>query len=60
MVLNQKIYISKFNEVFIKNYDEDSDKAYTFEINVEYPKKLHGFHNDLPFLPERKLINVCM
>ena len=28
----------EFNEDFIKNYDEDSDKGYIFEVNVEYPK----------------------
>ena len=32
--------ISKFNEDFIKNYDEDSDKGYIFKIDVEYPKNL--------------------
>ena len=28
----------EFIEDFIKNYDEDSDKGYIFEVNVEYPK----------------------
>ena len=41
-----------FNEEFIKNYDEDSDKGYSFKVDVEYPKDLHGLHSDLPFLPE--------
>ena len=53
MVLNGKIYISKFNEEFIKNYDEDNDKGYILEVDVEYPKNLHDLHSDLPFLPER-------
>ena len=30
----------KFNEEFIKNYDEDSDKGYVLEVDVEYPKHL--------------------
>ena len=47
----------KFNEGFIKNYDEDSNKGYLFEVDVEYPKKLHDLHCDLPFLPERMKIN---
>ena len=35
----------KFNKDFIKNYNEDSDKEYIFEvklcINLQYPDKLH-------------------
>ena len=50
----------KFNEDFIKNYDEDSNKGYVFEVEyVEYPKKLHDLHSDLPFLSERMKINKC-
>ena len=29
---------SKFDESFLKNYDEDSDKGCIFEVNVEYLK----------------------
>ena len=47
------------NEDFIKNYDENNDKGYIFEVNVKYPKKLHELHNDLPFLAERMEINKC-
>ena len=32
--------ILKFNEEFIENYDEDSDKGYILEVDVEYPKHL--------------------
>ena len=45
--------ISKFNEDFIKNYNEENDEGYFLEVDVQYPEKLHGLHNDLPFLPER-------
>ena len=48
--------MSKFNEKFIKKYDEDSDTRYILEVDVEYPKRLHNLHNDLPFLPERTKI----
>ena len=51
--------VSKFNEEFIKNYDEDSSKAYILEVNVEYPKDLHNLHSDLPFLSERMKIKKC-
>ena len=34
--------ISKFNEAFIKNYDENSDKGYILEVDVEYPKNLQS------------------
>ena len=49
----------KFNEDFIKNFDEDSGKGYISEVDVEYPKNLHDLHSDLPFLPERFKINKC-
>ena len=51
--------ISKFNEDFIKNYDEDSNKGYILEVDVEYPKNVHDLHSDLPFLLERMKINKC-
>ena len=51
--------LSMFTEEFIKNYDENGDKGYTYEVDVEYPKKLCSVHSDLLFLPERrKSINV--
>ena len=49
----------KFNNDFIKNCDEDSNKGYIFEDDVEYPKNLHDLRSDLPFLPERMKINKC-
>ena len=46
----------KFNDDFIKNYDEDSDKGYIFEVDVEYLKNLNDLNSDLPFSPERMKI----
>ena len=51
--------LSKFNESFIKDYNENSDKGYFLEVDVEYPKNLHNLHSDLPYLPERKKIKKC-
>ena len=48
--------LSKFNEDFINEYDENSDKEYFLEVDVEYMKTLFNSHQDLPFLPERKKI----
>ena len=50
---------SKFNESFIKNYDENSNNRYFFEVNVEYPKMLFNLHKDLSFLPEREKMEKC-
>ena len=47
---------SQFNEDFIKIYNEESDEGYFLQVDVQYSKKLHKLHNDLPFLPER--INI--
>ena len=49
----------KFSEEFIKNYHEDSNKEYVLEVDVKYPKNLHGLHEDLPFLPKRMKIDKC-
>ena len=59
MVLNRKKGMLTFNVDFIKNYDEDNDKGYIFQVDVEYPNDLHGLHSDLPFLPEKMKINKC-
>ena len=45
---------SKFNEDFIKEYDENSNKRHFLKVDIEYPKTLFNSHKDLPFLPERK------
>ena len=47
---------SQFNEDFIKNYNEESNKGYFREVDVQYHENLHELHNDLPFLPERMKI----
>ena len=51
--------VSKFDEDFIKSYDEDSDKGYILEVDVEYQNKLLNLHSDLQFLAERMKIKKC-
>ena len=51
--------LSKFDERFIKSYDENSDKGYFLEVDFEYLKNLFSLQRDLPFLPERKKIEKC-
>ena len=65
--MSQKLPISgfKWKKIYqnllksVKNYDEDSDKGYILEVDVKYPKNLHGLHEDLQFLPERMKIGKC-
>ena len=47
------------DERFINNYDENSDKGYFLEVDIEYPKKLFSLHSDFPFLSEGKEIGKC-
>ena len=47
---------SQFNKDFIENCDEESDKGYFLEVDVQYLEKLQELHNDLPFLTERMKI----
>ena len=44
---------SHVSEDFIKNYKEENGEGYFLEVDIQYLEKLHEFHNDLPFLPER-------
>ena len=46
--------LSRFNEDFIKNYDENNDEGCFLEVNIEYPKQLWSSHKVLPFLLERR------
>ena len=53
--LKQKT-LPKFNEEFIKKYDEDCNRGYFLVVDIDYPKELFNFHKDLPFLRERKKV----
>ena len=45
--------LSKFDERFIKDCDENDNKRHFFEVDVEYPKNLFRLHSELLFFPER-------
>ena len=49
--------LSMFTSDFIKNYDENSDIGYLFYVDIEYPHTLRDKHRDMPFLPDRMLVN---
>ena len=49
--------ISRIDEELIKKYDENSNKGYVLEVDVNYPQELYDIHSDMPFLPERMVIN---
>ena len=49
--------LSMFTSDFIKNYDENSDIGYLFYVDIEYPYTLREKHRDMPFLPDRMLVN---
>ncbi|XP_057296306.1 uncharacterized protein LOC130625271 [Hydractinia symbiolongicarpus] len=48
--------LENFTQVSIENY-KNGDDGYFLEVDVNYPKKLHKLHNDLPFLPEKMRLN---
>ena len=51
--------VTEIDEKFIKNYNEDRDKGYIFEVDINYPRRLHDLYSDLPFLPKTMKIDKC-
>ena len=49
----------RFYKEFIQDFDEDSDKGYILEIDVNYPWELHKLHSNLSLLPKRMKIDKC-
>ena len=56
MVLNGKKTFINLMKTSLKGYDENSNKGYFLEGDVEYPKNWFYLHNYLPFLSEKKKI----
>ena len=49
--------LSQSNGDFIKNYDENSNTGYFFEVDIDYLKELFNLLKDLPFFPETKKVD---
>ena len=49
----------KFNEEFIKNYDDESNKGYILEVDIECAKNLLNLQANLQFLAERNKFKKC-
>ena len=49
--------IIKIDEKFANDYDKNNNKGYILDVDIDYPNKLQNLHSDLPFLPERMIIN---
>ena len=46
--------ISQFNEIFIKNYNQDSNIEHFLKVDVKIYKQLHKLPNDLQFYQNEK------
>ena len=66
MAMSEKLPIKGFkwivdfsgiDENFVKSYNKNSGKGYVLKVNVDYPHELPNLHCDLPFLPERIVVN---
>ena len=44
--------LSKFSKNFIKSYNENNKEGYFINVGIKCPKRLHEFHDNLPFLPK--------
>ena len=47
--------LSKFNERFVKSYNENSDIGYFLEVDVEYPKNYSIFIKIYHFYQREKI-----
>ena len=46
-----------YTEDIIKSYNINSKYGAVLEVDIEYPKELHKYHSELPFLCERVKLN---
>ena len=43
----------QINKINLTMYEEDSEKGFIAEVDLEYPEELHDLHNDYPLAPEK-------
>ena len=48
--------ISKFDQIFIKSYNEESDEGYFLQIYIQRLQNFNNLLNGFPFLSERMKI----
>ena len=49
--------ISGIDENFVKSYNKNSGKGYVLKLDVHCPRELQNLDCDLPFLPEKMVVN---
>ena len=59
MVLNGKEILLNLMKTSFKRCEENGNKGYILEVDIEYSKNLHDLYSDLSFLPERMKIKKC-
>ena len=47
----------EFDGLELNKIQKDNPEGYILEVNLEYPKELHDFHNDYPVTPEKITIS---
>lgn len=50
----------EWNNETIMKLDKDDNYGYFFDVDLEYPKSLHDYHNDFPLAVEKMTINDMM
>ncbi|GFS78866.1 uncharacterized protein NPIL_325711 [Nephila pilipes] len=43
----------------VDHIDENGEKGYFLEVDLEYPESLHDYHSDLPLAPEFSVPSGC-
>ena len=50
----------QINNLNLAKYQEDSNKGLILEVDLEYPRQLHGVHNDYPLAAEKVKVTEDM